>query len=676
MRIFLSGNEDGARFHLPVAHAKVAAFADHCRKSGLKQNTFAFIFKETGTQVFASYSFGQVQMRVHSPVKPREEDAVEMDRGGGPSLVVFVGDETLGYNFAVLDIVGDGVLYGRADTARDVVTTFQPVDQREHHVRRYSVKTDRSAFDAMEYLSENYAEGGVIDLFSSTSPGVKCSTVVAARCPELPAGDSEMYECQSTDADGGNALGYLVAEPVVQAIASAFTARAWCYARNTGTYRSFWAQKREITTSTLAAVNRVSFGADVYEVRGSGQEDAVSESLSTFYGLFSDEYDCTAGWLDDGSVTTNMLVGYGSLIIEKVNSPAGLAVALGSDVVQRIHEFYNSDEDQLAYGKSEPFTAPFDDDLYDAAVAAGAVEDGTLPLGMYAYSDPGVFTSHATATASFYCPLTRYENAKGTPEFIASYDGGSENDAVTYSNIEAKGVSLSVEYDGGVYEVYFKHFLEAKFTRDSGTGMFTKSDVAPVSVGAAQVQNGSGFSLVSRLHNAFMQFRQDDLAASRITADDPWPVHGSVMCYLYEREKGASYLLDEIDLYERINALRGSLSAPPLALNIDLCVAARIHAEDMATNEFLSHEGSDGSWPSQRIDGTGFCGGATERLEIGENCGYGYETSQDQFNAWVASSEGHYEAMINPKFREVGLALAVNDGVAYRCAVFAGDSDI
>jgi len=113
-----------------------------------------------------------------------------------------------------------------------------------------------------------------------------------------------------------------------------------------------------------------------------------------------------------------------------------------------------------------------------------------------------------------------------------------------------------------------------------------------------------------------------------------------------------------------------------LALNIDLCVAARIHAEDMATNSFLGHEGSDGSWPSQRIDGTGFCGGAELHLTIGENCGYNYETPLDQFNAWVASPDGHYEAMINPKFREIGLGLAVNDGVAYRCAVFAGDNDL
>lgn len=676
MRVFLSGDEESARYHLPVAQAKVAAFVDRCKRAGLKQNTFAFIFKETGARVFAQYSFEAVQMQVDAPHRPLEDEVVEPEEKEPPSLVVFTGDETLGYNFAIVPIGEGGPIYGRADTAADIISTIPPVDQIEHHTRRYSIKTDRDAFDAMEYLTEGYAEGGLINLFSSTSPGVKCAPEIPYRCPELPAGDSEVYECQSTDTDGADTLGYLVDPAVTQSIAAAFTARAWCYNRTSSPTRSFWAEKREVTTSTTGAVNRVSFGADSHVVRGQGRVDASSECLSTFYGLYSSEYACTVGWLDDAPVNTNMLVGYGSLVVEKVNTPAGLAVALGTDVVERVHGFYNSDADQLAYGHSEPFTAPMVDDLYDAVVAAGAAEGGTLPLGLYAYSDPGVFTTHATATASFYCPLTRYENAKGTPEFVASFDGDPENDVVTYNNIEAKNISFAVEYRGQTYEVYFKNFLEAKFTRNSVTGLFEKSDVAQVSVGAASVPSGSGFALVTKLHDVFAQFRADDLTEGRITEDDPWPVHGSVMCYLYERGAESSYLLDELDLFERINVLRASLSAAPLALNIDLCVAARIHAEDMATNEFLDHEGSDGSWPSQRIDGTGFCGGAELHLAIGENCGYGYATPQDQFNAWVASTDGHYEAMINPKFREIGLGLAVTDGVAYRCAVFAGDDDI
>lgn len=69
MRIFLSGNEDTARWHLPVAQAKFNEFISRCESSGLKQNTFAFVFEDTGTQVFGQYSFGEASLQIYSPVR-------------------------------------------------------------------------------------------------------------------------------------------------------------------------------------------------------------------------------------------------------------------------------------------------------------------------------------------------------------------------------------------------------------------------------------------------------------------------------------------------------------------------------------------------------------------------------------------------------------------------------
>lgn len=77
MRIFLSGNEEVAKWHLPVAQSKVAAFADECRKSGLKQNRFTFLFKESGATVEAQYAFGQVAMQIHAPFIPMVEEEPE-----------------------------------------------------------------------------------------------------------------------------------------------------------------------------------------------------------------------------------------------------------------------------------------------------------------------------------------------------------------------------------------------------------------------------------------------------------------------------------------------------------------------------------------------------------------------------------------------------------------------
>lgn len=77
MRIYLSGDENAARWHLPVAQVKVQEFARETQKAGLKQNRFTFLFKETGAIVHAQYVFGQVSMQIHAPFIPMVEEVAE-----------------------------------------------------------------------------------------------------------------------------------------------------------------------------------------------------------------------------------------------------------------------------------------------------------------------------------------------------------------------------------------------------------------------------------------------------------------------------------------------------------------------------------------------------------------------------------------------------------------------
>lgn len=75
MRVFISGNEDVCRWHLPVAQAKALSFAERCEKSGLKQNTFHFRFEETGAVMQAQYAFGQLSLQIYAPFIHVEEVA-------------------------------------------------------------------------------------------------------------------------------------------------------------------------------------------------------------------------------------------------------------------------------------------------------------------------------------------------------------------------------------------------------------------------------------------------------------------------------------------------------------------------------------------------------------------------------------------------------------------------
>ncbi len=66
-----------------------------------------------------------------------------------------------------------------------------------------------------------------------------------------------------------------------------------------------------------------------------------------------------------------------------------------------------------------------------------------------------------------------------------------------------------------------------------------------------------------------------------------------------------------------------------------LGAAARNHSVDMAQNNYMSHTGSDGSSPWDRIRAAGY-----SFTSAAENVGAGYPTADDMVNGWM-SSPGH-----------------------------------
>jgi len=84
----------------------------------------------------------------------------------------------------------------------------------------------------------------------------------------------------------------------------------------------------------------------------------------------------------------------------------------------------------------------------------------------------------------------------------------------------------------------------------------------------------------------------------------------------------AGYSFDEaVSIFERqvlevLNQVRIAEGLHPLAWNDALAQAARNHSQDMATNNFLSHDGSDGTNSSERAIEAGFTGNP---ISVGEN---------------------------------------------------------
>lgn len=71
MRIFLNGNEERAKWHLPVVEAKFRSFVARCKKAGIKQDRFTMYFEEDDTSVFGQYFYGEESIQIYSPTNVR-----------------------------------------------------------------------------------------------------------------------------------------------------------------------------------------------------------------------------------------------------------------------------------------------------------------------------------------------------------------------------------------------------------------------------------------------------------------------------------------------------------------------------------------------------------------------------------------------------------------------------
>ncbi|MFB7052177.1 CAP domain-containing protein [Streptomyces vinaceus] len=101
-----------------------------------------------------------------------------------------------------------------------------------------------------------------------------------------------------------------------------------------------------------------------------------------------------------------------------------------------------------------------------------------------------------------------------------------------------------------------------------------------------------------------------------------------------------------------VNQERAKVGCSALTVNPELTAAALNHSQDMASHSTMSHTGSDGSDPGERITRSGF-----NWMTYGENVAYGYSTPEQVMTGWM-NSPGHRENILNCAFKEIGVGLA------------------
>ncbi|MBE3580640.1 MAG: sporulation protein [Thermoanaerobacteraceae bacterium] len=116
-------------------------------------------------------------------------------------------------------------------------------------------------------------------------------------------------------------------------------------------------------------------------------------------------------------------------------------------------------------------------------------------------------------------------------------------------------------------------------------------------------------------------------------------------------EADNSYELHQYEeqVVELVNAERAKAGLKPLAVDGQLCKAARLKAEDMRDHNYFSHASPTYGSFAQMLKSLGI----TYRT-AGENIAAGYRTPEAVVAAWMGSS-GHRANILNPNFTHIGV---------------------
>lgn len=118
---------------------------------------------------------------------------------------------------------------------------------------------------------------------------------------------------------------------------------------------------------------------------------------------------------------------------------------------------------------------------------------------------------------------------------------------------------------------------------------------------------------------------------------------------------GVDSSIDQKNVIELTNEQRAKNGLPPLSENLSLDKAAQAKAANMFSENYWAHFAPSGKTPWDFIQGSGY-----RFSYAGENLAKNFYTSDEVVAAWMNSSS-HKENIMNPKYKEVGIAVV--DGV-------------
>lgn len=137
------------------------------------------------------------------------------------------------------------------------------------------------------------------------------------------------------------------------------------------------------------------------------------------------------------------------------------------------------------------------------------------------------------------------------------------------------------------------------------------------------------------------------------------PIKGLVVIGLWLLFGGLAAAGFETEVIELVNVERAARNLHALSYSEELTVAARLHSQDMAAQNYFSHTSLDGRLFSERIAAAGY-----EYQSCGENIAAGYATPAAVVDGWM-NSDGHRANILDPDYCDIGVGYAAAEAAKY-----------
>ena len=120
-------------------------------------------------------------------------------------------------------------------------------------------------------------------------------------------------------------------------------------------------------------------------------------------------------------------------------------------------------------------------------------------------------------------------------------------------------------------------------------------------------------------------------------------------------------------IVDLVNRERAAAGVGPVSLHPALTSAAQAHSNYQASVNTMTHSSANGASGGQRMAAAGYAWRAWA-----ENIAAGQQDAASAMAAWMGSTEGHRENILNPRYTDMGVGLAYSaNGTPYWTQDFA-----